>query len=100
MENVMPSATSLKMFTEDIPVVKEPPKPKAIRVSKNITKRAVGKTKRELFNKTPNEPTQIPNHAQKPVNEVVKSEPVKVENSKKQKQKMIEKQLAHLARIR
>ena len=82
MENVIPSATSLKMFTENEPVVKESPKPKTIRVSKNITKRAVGKTKRELFNKTTNEPPQISNHAQKPVNEV-KSEPVKVEKPKK-----------------
>ena len=80
-------------------LVKEPPKPKAIRVSKNITKRAVGKTKRELFNKTPNERTQIPNDPPKPDNEV-KSDPVKVEKPKKQKRKMSEKQLAHLARIR
>lgn len=49
MENVIPSATSLKMFTDDVPVVKEPPKPKTIRVSKNITKRAVGKTKKENY---------------------------------------------------
>ena len=49
MENVIPSAASLEMLTQDVPVTKEPPQPKPIKVSKTITKRAVGHQKKDLF---------------------------------------------------
>ena len=99
MENVIPSATSLAMFTQDVPVTKEEPTPKSIKVSKTITKRPVGHQKKDLFKRPSKETPQ-------PVKEVPKPEvqsqtvPVPAEKPKKQKRKMSEKQLAHLARIR
>ena len=99
MENVIPSAASLEMFTQDVLVTKEPPETKPIKVSKTITKRPVGHQKKELFKRPVKETAQ-------PVKEVAtpavqpQTVPLPVEKPKKQKRKISEKQLAHLARIR
>ena len=99
MENVIPSATSLDMFTQDVPVTKEEPVPKPIKVSKTITKRPVGHQKKDLFKRPAKETPQPVKEEPKPeVHPQTVSLPV--EKPKKQKRKMSEKQLAHLARIR
>ena len=58
MENVIPSAAFLEIFTQDVPVTKEPPQPKPIKVSKTITKRPVGHQKKDLFRRPAKETPQ------------------------------------------
>ena len=54
MENVIPSAASLEIFT----LPKKPPQPKPIKVSKTITKRPVGHQKKDLFRRPAKETAQ------------------------------------------
>ena len=99
MENVIPSAASLEMFTQDAPVTKETPQPNPIKVSTTIIKRAVGHQKKDLFRRPAKETPQPVKESPKPQVQP-ETVPLSAEKPKKKKRKMSEKQLAHLARIR